>query len=246
MRKNLTPEQLAILAKQYMDSCSACNGRRILESGHQCVCVQKFDDAVRQVEANIPVNFRDKAFDFVDNEFKATNPDGFGRIVKYAQKLPEALQKGVSLYINGPEGSGKSFLGVNILKRAIKSKFSAYFMLSETLLHLAYDAQINSELRDQMEQMMRECDFLLIDEISGMYMKHNASPVVALLNGFFKARFYANKPIIFTSTKLKDDLDKGLRHFVSIFDERLIDVYIEANHKPKLRSSMTKEFLNDN
>ena len=84
----------------------------------------------------------------------------------------------------------------------------------------------------------------LIDEIDGMYMKRDDGPLAALLNGFFKMRYYANKPIIFTASKKQGDLDKGLRHFVSIFDEKLINVEIEANHKTKLRNSVTKEFLN--
>lgn len=245
MFKTVTTQQLNELSVQYMDSCLKCKGKRILTSGQQCPCVQEFKHNVNLIKANIPVNFRKLTLDCVDSNFKKANTDHFGRISKYIQKLPKAIEAGVSLYIYGTEGGGKSFLGTSILKRALVENFSAYFVLSEDLLGRAYKALTDDAYRAQLIILAKECDFLLIDEIDGMYMTRDDSPLAALLNGFFKIRYYANKPIIFTASKKQGDLDKGLRHFVSIFDEKLINIEIEANHKAKLRNSVTKEFLND-
>lgn len=242
----VTQEQLNMLSRKYMDSCPICKGRRMLDSGHQCECVQKFDEAVRQIQANIPENFKNITLELVDEDFKRSNSNSLGKLLTYRNKLPEALQTGFSLYIHGPEGSGKSFLGVSILKQAIKGKFSAYFMLSEELVGVAYEALTNDSLRTRMHQMMRSTDFLLIDEIDGMYLNRDESPLITLLHGFFKIRFYANKPIIFTASKQKNDLDKSLHRFVSIYGEKLTSIEIKANHKSKLRNSRTKEFFNGN
>lgn len=244
--QEISLNQIRALAAQIMDSCLKCKGRRYLEDT-PCICISQFNIAVKQLKANIPENFkRMTLIDTVDEDFKNGNTKGFRNLLWYLKNLKKALSDGGSLYLYGPEGSGASFLGVSILKQAIEDDFSAYFMLSGELWRLTSEALTNDDLRIRMSKMMTTIDFLLIDDIDQMFINRAESPLVTLLYSFLKMRFYANKPIIFTASSPRDMLDPAVGRFVSVYGEKMAEIELDANHKPKRRDSWAREFFNGN
>jgi len=244
--KEVSPEQREMLSAKIMDACNICKGRRYLEDG-PCVCRRKYEIAIKQLEANIPENFKKMTIiNTVDDEFKNGNANSFGKILWYSNKLGEALQDGGSLYLYGPEGAGVSFLGVSILMKAIEDDFSAYFILAGEFWRLASGALTDDELRVRISDMMTTTDFLLIDDIDQMFINRAESPLVTLLYSLLKMRFYANKPVIFTASINKSELDASVGRFVSIYDEKIAEIEFDANHKPKLRDNWARKFFNGN
>lgn len=242
--REISSDQLKQLAVQYMDSCQECSGRRVLENG-QCGCVRRYEIAIAQWKANIPENFKHMSIkETVEDDFKKHNAKSAGLIFYYLDKLKEALRDGGSLYLYGPGGAGVSFLGVSILKRAIEDNFSAYFMLSGDLWRSTKETLTDSSEYLKMVNIMTTADFLLIDDIDQMFISRTDSTLVAQLHGFLKMRFYANKPIIFTSSMKRDDLEPPLPRFVSIYAAKIVEIELDANHISKLQDSWKRTFFN--
>ena len=240
-------EQLVYLQQKYITSCPLCKGARILEvntpTGIQytkCSCVLKFNEIYSLVQANIPVHFHDTLD--MDPEYKNANRGNLEKLAKYRNKLAWALERGVGLFIQGHNGAGKSYLGVAVLKKAIKEGHTAYFILLEDLINIGYNAMRNMDLRKELHEFITTVDFLMIDEIDKMHIDRQDT-TISLLNSLLHARYCAGKPLIVTSSTLKQELVSSSS--LGIFNERLLDLTFVGNNRSKILKSLEDELFKD-
>lgn len=242
-------EQIEMLRKKYIDPCQICRGSRVIEENFEggikytkCVCVLKFNEVYSLVQANIPIHFHD-SLDMPD-DFKLENAANLGKLGKYGDKLSWALEKGAGLFIQGSNGAGKSYLGVAVLKKAIKEGYSAYFILLEDLINVAYNSLNNMDMRTELYNFLTTVDFLMIDEIDKMHIDKR-DMTISLLNSLLHARYCAGKPLIVTSTTIKKEFLNTTSQDVGIFNERMIDLVFVGNNRPRILKSLEDELFNE-
>jgi len=244
----VSPEQIKKLQSKYCDNCEICKGSRVViveDKKQKCECVHKFNEEYQLIASNIPVAFRDATSQDVDKEFIKQNSENFKRVAEYSKKLPKALEKGFGLYIQGTTGGGKSFLATLILKRALREGYSGYFILLRDLINASFDALGDVNIRNDLERLVTDTDFLVIDELDKVFNDKN-DVVRSLLEDLFKRRYYSKKPLIVTSNVSKSDIKTIHGDTISaIFDERLLEVTFVGNYRPQILNKLEQEFFGD-
>jgi len=244
----VSSEEINALKVKHCDNCPACHGSRfvVIENKRQkCECVRKFNEEYTLIEANIPITFREARAQDIDENFKKQNNEHFKRVAEYSKQLPKALEKGFGLYIQGACGCGKSFLATLILKRALREGYSGHFILLKDLVNAAFDSLSDSDVRNDLEKLITEVDFLVIDELDKIYNDKN-DMIRSLLEDLFKRRYYSKKPLIITSNVHKDGIKTILGDSIAaIFDERLVAITFLGNYRPQILSKLEQEFFDD-
>jgi len=80
-----------------------------------------------------------------------------------------------------------SFFATLILKRVLREGFSGYFILLKDLINASFDSLSNNDIRNDLEKLITETDFLIIDELDKVFNDKN-DVVRNLLEDLFKRR----------------------------------------------------------
>ena len=240
------------LKSKYCDPCSKCSGTRLLDINTSefvgttpCSCVKDFQAAYALAKAGIPIIYRELTTDDIDQEFARNNVEGMTKALKYYARLQKAHDDGTGLFLNGDNGSGKSFVAALILKEALAKGFSAHFVLLKELTAAAFDALRDEDARDDLETLITQTDFLVIDEFDKMYQDKNEL-VINLLDALFKQRYYINKPLIVTSnTPFDEIINTHSSSIASMFTEKLLKVCFTGNYRAKRGQDLESEFFKD-
>jgi DNA replication protein DnaC len=251
---DLVPSQNEIdeLKKKYCDSCIKCGGsRKLVEDTDSyrkvllCDCVAQFNDEYSLALSNIPAGLRFLTKHDISEEFVKNNKENWHRIATYSKKLKDAHDNGAGLFIHGENGSGKSFAATLVLKRALKDGYTAYFILLRKLTKIAFDALNNQESYENLERLMTEIDFLVIDELDKVYKDRN-DLVYNLLEDLFKQRYYSKKPLIVTSNVSQDEIARIHGETVAAtLAERLFPVTLIGNYRPHIMENLEKSFFTE-
>lgn len=244
----VSSDQISNLKSKHCDNCTICKGQRFIlveDKRQKCDCVLKFNEEYNLISSNIPVAFREATTKDIDRNFIQQNSDNIKRVAEYSKKLSTALEKGFGLYLQGTNGSGKSMLATLILKRALREGYSGYFILLRDLVNASFDSLSNIDVRNDLEKLITETDFLVIDELDKVFNDKN-DVVRSLLEDLFKRRYYSKKPLIVTSNVSKADIKAIHGDTVSaIFDERLVEVTFVGNYRPQILNKLEQEFFGD-
>jgi len=247
VRFKVSPSIVKKLKEKYCDSCKICNGKRLVFVNGQeqkCNCVLAFNTEYGLYSLNIPPKFHKLTRDDIDPNFIEQNED-MKYILQYDKKLDSAYEKGTGLFICGTNGSGKSFIASLILQHASREGYTGYFILQRDLINTAFEAMYNVAVRDDLEKLITEIDFLVIDEIDKLFVD-NDDKVQNLLEALLKKRSYSSKPLIVTSNQLMQDLPHTLgQTIVATFEEDLIEVKLTGNYRPRLKEKRNKEFFDE-
>lgn len=239
----VSSDEILELKKKYCDDCAICKGVRVLEGAHsvKCECLTQFNDAYALAHANIPVAFRELD---LDESFKQENPESFKRIVLYTDQQDKALKTGFGLFIQGDNGSGKSFIAARILKHALCKGYSGYFILMADLIDATFDALRDAEVRKDLEKLAVQTDFLVIDEIDKGFQDQNDNVQRILLPLLKKRCDYFKKPLIVTSNVTKANIDQSVgKTIASMFTERLTEINFIGNYRPQILDKLENEFF---
>jgi len=126
-------------------------------------------------------------------------------VMEYAQNLKNARKHGISLFLFGPNGSGKTLLAVSVLKEALRQGFSAQMSSLGGIIEATTAGWYNSTKKEVFESKIKNVDFLLIDDIGKEYKAKGNNLVEVAFDNLIRYRSFRNKPIIFTSnTKLQE------------------------------------------
>lgn len=226
------------LRHTYCDNCPRCNGKRILEGENgpkKCDCLVQFNHVYSLMQAHLPPKFFDLTKKDLDADFVEQNKNEMNLISEYNKHLPKMCKLGKGLFLQGENGSGKTFIATLLLRKALEEGFTGYFILHRDLINAAFAALFDSDVRDDLEKILCDIDFLFIDEIDKIFIDDNAK-VQNLLESLLKKRAYAGKPLIVTSNKALDELNTTLgKTIVATLDEDLIPITLVGNYRVKLR-----------
>ena len=239
------------LKYKYCDTCTKCGGTRLIsvdddnyKGDKNCTCVLEFQTAFRAVSSNIPPIYRRLTVDNINEEFSKNNAEGMAKALKYYTRLSKAHLTGVGMFLNGDNGSGKSFIAALILKKALSEGYSAYFTQLGDLTAAAFDALRDEDAREDLETLITQVDFLVVDEFDKIYQDKNDF-VINLLEGLFKKRYYSNKPLIVTSNTPFDAIvETHGNGIASMCTEKLIKVSFVGNYRAYQGEKLEDEFFN--
>ena len=247
----VSTDEILALKKRFCDSCSICKGARVIdEEGEnlvKCECLQQFNSAYMLAHAHIPEAFRVLTVKDIAESFRQENKEHFRRVGLYRDQLQKALDTGFGLFIEGENGSGKSFIASLILKRALRLGYSGYFILLSDLINATFEAMHNPEVKSDLEKLIIEIDFLVIDEIDKGFQDQNDTVQKMLLPLFKKRCDYYKKPLIVTSNVEKGNIAQTVGKTISaMFTERLTEITFIGNYRPQILNKLEQEFFEEN
>ncbi len=239
--------EIQALKKKYCDSCTICNGERVFDTNDnlvKCECLTQFNEAYALAHANIPTAFRELTSKDIDERFKQENYEDFYRVQLYTQQQDKALAKGFGIFLQGGNGSGKSFVATLILKHALRKRYSGYFILMSDLVNAAFEALRDVEVRRDLEKLIIQTDFLVIDEIDKSFQDQNDNIQKILIPLFKKRCDYFKKPLIVTSNVAKADIAQMVgKTIAAMFTERLTEITFTGNYRPQILDKLENEFF---
>jgi DNA replication protein DnaC len=147
-------------------------------------------------------------------------------IKEYVDLLVIARRRGISLFLHGSNGTGKTMLGVCILKEALSRGFSAQFASLGTIVQTLTDGWYDDTKRRLYEDRIKNVDFLMIDDIGKEYKSHSGLTEIAFDN-LVRYRTFRNKPMILTTnTDIKDIANTYGNSLLSLLAGKFIPVKV--------------------
>lgn len=238
-------QRLLVRKKEIKSKCPKCKG---IGCSH---CDSLFRFELEMAKANIPRKFWHwNIEDFTNEPIKE-------KIVFYCNNLKKALDKGTGYLLQGSYGLGKTWMACEILKAAIKQKYTARFTTLADTITLLTKGWYDDQKSEEFCQNVLEVDFLVLDDIGKEYKSEKKNIVDPVFDSLFRARANDCLPTIITSNKVhsvqtEDDIRDTMEQtyggsLLSLFHEHLIKViftgkdYREQTIAPKL----SKEFFGD-
>lgn len=174
------------------------------------------------------------------NDFKGTKKIK-DLVEEYTSNLKNARKEGISLFLYGNNGTGKSLISICILKEAIKQGFTGQFTSLTGIIKAFSDGWSEQHSRELYESRIRDVDFLVIDDCGKEYRGASGMTEV-VFEHLMRYRSMRNKPIIATSNlaSLEEIGDTYSRSLVSIMRGKFLPVHIVGED---FRSKTTSESL---
>jgi DNA replication protein DnaC len=221
--------------------CPHCKGEGVIAHDpnymnvYLCQCHREIELKYKYYEAGIPEKF----ISTTPSDFLNKVPD---RVVKYTRHLKKWFDRGIGLYLFGPNGTGKSLLSAEIAKYAIRQGYSVKFISLEHFLKATLEN--SSELDD-----IREADLIALEEIEKVYKPTRDNSFADIIfDDFFRTRSNQRKVTCITSNCDLNGL-KGVhgKHIVSLLKEDLITVEVEGkDFRENLAEELGEELDNEN
>lgn len=118
---------------------------------------------------------------------------------EYLDNLDNARKQGISIFFYGTNGTGKTFLGVEVLKEALRKGYSAQFTSLGGVIQALTDGWYDAEKRRRYEERIRDVDFLMIDDV-GKEMRVSKNGLTEMVfDNLIRYRSFRNKPMILTT-----------------------------------------------
>ena len=176
--------------------------------------------------AGIPKRYYDMSFEWLkeNGKFPKENKEAYHIVNKYRQNLAQNLNTGKGLILRGPAGTGKTSLGVCLLKEALKIGKGCLMISMPNLL----DNMLTLSKGDNVafmsyEQKLRNIPLLLLDDFGAEYSK--SEWVSAKIESIIIDRYNRMRPIILT-TNYSEGWTKD--HYSQRIYDRLRGEYQEA------------------
>ena len=120
-------------------------------------------------------------------------------VYEYLDNLDNARKQGISIFFYGTNGTGKTFLGVEVLKEALRKGYSAQFTSLGGVIQALTDGWYDAEKRRRYEERIRDVDFLMIDDV-GKEMRVSKNGLTEMVfDNLIRYRSFRNKPMILTT-----------------------------------------------
>lgn len=189
------------------------------------VIIQK-DKSQTYGVAGIPKRYYDMSFTWLkeNGSFPKENKEAYRIVNEYRQNLEQNLNTGKGLILRGPAGTGKTSLGVCLLKEALAIGKGCLMLSMPNLL----DNMLTLSKGDNVafmnyEQKLRNIPLLLLDDFGAEYSK--SEWVAAKVESIIIDRYNRMRPIILT-TNYSEGWTKD--HYSQRIYDRLRGEYQEA------------------
>ena len=192
---------------------------------HEPIVIQK-DKGRIYAAAGIPKRYYDMSFTWLkqNGTFPKENQGAYRIVNDYRQNLEQNLSIGKGLILRGPAGTGKTSLGVCLLKEALEiGKGCLMISMPNLLDNMLTLSKGDSVAFMSYEQKLRNIPLLLLDDFGAEYSK--SEWVAAKVESIIIDRYNRMRPIILT-TNYSDNWTKE-NYSQRIYD-RLRGEYKEA------------------
>ena len=189
------------------------------------VIIQK-DKSQTYGVAGIPKRYYDMSFEWLkeNGKFPKENKEAYRIVNEYRQNLDQNLNTGKGLILRGPAGTGKTSLGVCMLKEALAiGKGCLMISLPNLLDNMLTLSKGDSVAFMSYEQKLRNIPLLLLDDFGAEYSK--SEWVAAKVESIIIDRYNRMRPIILT-TNYSEGWTKD--HYSQRIYDRLRGEYQEA------------------
>lgn len=189
------------------------------------VIIQK-DKSQTYGVAGIPKRYYDMSFEYLKQHgtFPKENKEAYRIVSDYRQNLEQNLNTGKGLILRGPAGTGKTSLGVCLLKEALKiGKGCLMISMPNLLDNMLTLSKGDSVAFMSYEQKLRNIPLLLLDDFGAEYSK--SEWVAAKVESIIIDRYNRMRPIILT-TNYSEGWTKD--HYSQRIYDRLRGEYQEA------------------
>lgn len=176
--------------------------------------------------AGIPKRYYDMSFIWLkeNGRFPKENAEAYRIVNTYRQNLEENLNTGKGLILRGSAGTGKTSLGVCLLKEALKiGKGCLMISMPNLLDNMLTLSKGDSVAFLNYEQKLRNIPLLLLDDFGAEYSK--SEWVAAKVESIIIDRYNRMRPIILT-TNYSEGWTKD--HYSQRIYDRLRGEYQEA------------------
>lgn len=189
------------------------------------VIIQKDKNQTYSV-AGIPKRYYDMSFEYLKQHgtFPKENKEAYRIVNEYRQNLEQNLNTGKGLILRGPAGTGKTSLGVCLLKEALAiGKGCLMISMPNLLDNMLTLSKGDSVAFMSYEQKLRNIPLLLLDDFGAEYSK--SEWVAAKVESIIIDRYNRMRPIILT-TNYSEGWTKD--HYSQRIYDRLRGEYQEA------------------
>lgn len=189
------------------------------------VIIQK-DKSQTYGMAGIPKRYYDMSFDWLKEHgtFPKENKEAYRIVSEYRQNIEANLSSGKGLILRGPAGTGKTSLGVCLLKEALAiGKGCLMISMPNLLDNMLTLSKGDSVTFLNYEQKLRNIPLLLLDDFGAEYSK--SEWVAAKVESIIIDRYNRMRPIILT-TNYSEGWTKN--HYSQRIYDRLRGEYQEA------------------
>jgi DNA replication protein DnaC len=217
-----------------MKKCKICNGKGYVFNDNrsyrgevenletnvakECECLKRITLYRKYKNANILPNYY--GFDF-SKDFITEGPVKES-IVSIMNNLEEFKEMGYGLLLHGGKGTGKTMIGSEILKAAIRRGYSAHYDFFPSIIETLSDRDFKAaDIRRACENSISSPDFLVLDELGKEFTGHKnftAKDIARFLEiNVLKKR--SNKTTILIS-----NLDGGIDGFQKEYGQFVVSV----------------------
>lgn len=189
------------------------------------VIIQKDKNQTYSV-AGIPKRYYDMSFEYLKQhgKFPKENADAYHIVNEYRKNIEQNLSTGKGLILRGPAGTGKTSLGVCLLKEALAIGKGCLMLSMPNLLdNMLTLSKGDSVAFMSYEQKLRNIPLLLLDDFGAEYSK--SEWVAAKVESIIIDRYNRMRPIILT-TNYSEGWTKD--HYSQRIYDRLRGEYQEA------------------
>lgn len=127
------------------------------------------------------------------------NPEVKSQVVQYMDHLANAKREGISLFMYGVNGVGKTMLGVEVLKQALREGYSAQMVSLSGIVQMYSDGWYSVEKREAFDERVRNVDFLMIDDVGKEFRSSKSGLTEIAFDNLIRYRTLRNKPMIITT-----------------------------------------------
>jgi len=134
----------------------------------ECRCLRRFKRFKEYYKARIPEIY----WRLDEKNFKGDKA-ALKVVMKYCNKIDNAMDEGLGFLFYGNNGNGKTTLSCIIGKYAIKHGYSVYYGTLQSYLNLIMDSFGSDNQTEKVRDLIKNVDLLIIDELGKEHIKKN-------------------------------------------------------------------------
>ena len=170
--------------------------------------------------------------------------------MEYAANLKNARKEGISVWLYGSNGAGKTHLALSIQKMAIRQGYKTQFTNLSGILTLIKRSWSNPELVEVIEKRIKNADFLVIDDLGKEYKTDKNDFVEVTFDELIRYRCNRRKPVIITTNTAMEKIPTVYGNSVaSLLTGNCIQIEMSGSQFPdwrRIKAQSLKDRLKGN
>jgi DNA replication protein DnaC len=176
--------------------------------------------------ANIPANYHNYTFDSVLETWSSdiANDEAIENFTLYYNNIEKVADNGTGLFITGTHGLAKTTAAIVLLIKAIKLKYTAYFISINDLVDFVTSGWKDYNIKLKYQYLVTNTDFLVVDDI-GRNFHVQQSQSTQFLDKLFVTRSNQKKSTILTSKhSIESESDIFNESLLTLLKSNLIEI----------------------